>query len=100
MNVSGRKSGKFGTRNAPTLGVSVGRQNAKQFFDPKWAVVFIELDGTTVPVNITDTFWTGFPELRSSAIGEWMRKHRLAPWHKGNPPTMSLILSAPVQKSL
>ena len=66
MNVSGRKSGKFGTRNAPTLGVSVGRQNAKQFFDPKWAVVFIELDGTTVPVNITDTFWTSFPELRSS----------------------------------
>ncbi len=90
MEVSGWKNGKFSARRAVALGVSVGRENVKRFFDKKWNIVLVELDGTTIPVKLTSTFWNKCPELRSSAIGDWMRRKGLVPWPKGKPPKMLL----------
>lgn len=93
MVVSGWKSGEFLTRRAVALGVRVGRENVERFFDKDWKVVLIKVDSETIPVNITKAFWNTYPELRSPAIGEWMRKKGLVPWPEGRPPEMQLIPS-------
>ena len=90
MLVSGWKSGKFATRQAVAIGVRVGRENVQRFFDKDWDVVLIEIEGDTIPVKITKTFWTTCPELRSPAIRAWMKKKDLVPWPEGKPPEMSL----------
>ena len=38
-----------------------------------WDAVLIELDEITVSVTLSKTFWTSCPELRSPAIGAWMK---------------------------
>jgi hypothetical protein len=88
--VSGWKSGKFDGRRAVALGVRVGREFANQFFDKRWDAVLVELDDKIVSVRLTKTFWTTCPELRSPAIGAWMKKQGLAPWPKGRPPELRL----------
>jgi len=88
--VSGWKSGKFVARRAVALGVRVGRENVERFFDKDWDVVLIEVESETISVKITRTFWTSCPELRSPAIGTWMRKKGLVPWAKCRPPEMRL----------
>jgi hypothetical protein len=88
--VSGWKSGTFLLRRPVALGIRVGRKNAAQFFEKDWGGVFIEMDGLTIPIRITRTFWSSCPELRNSAIGAWMKKRGLAPWMKGKPPQMRL----------
>jgi hypothetical protein len=90
MFVSGWKSGKFGAGRRPVLGLRIGRKNAKEFFEKDWNLVFIEIDSGTIPVKVTNTFWTTCPELRSPDIGRWMRKHGLVPWPEGRPPKMLL----------
>lgn len=90
MLVSGWKSGRFGPRRSVALGVRVGREFANQFFDKEWDSVLIEMDEVTVPVKVTKTFWTSCPELRSPAIGAWMKKRGVVPWAKGKPPEMRL----------
>jgi len=88
--VSGWKSGKFVAGRAVALGVRVGRENAERSFDKNWSVILIEIESDTIPVKITKTFWTTCPELRSPAIGAWMRKNGLVPWPEGRPPEMQL----------
>lgn len=90
VEVSGWKNGKFSAGRSVSLGVSVGRVNVQQFFDKKWGAILIKLGETTVQVKLTRRFWTTCPELRSSAIGDWMRRNGLVPWLKGKPPKMSL----------
>jgi hypothetical protein len=88
--VSGWKSGKFVPRRSVALGIRVGLENVERFFDKDWDVVLIKTESVTIPVKITRTFWTTCPELRSPAIGIWMRKKGLPPWPKGRPPEMRL----------
>lgn len=77
---------------AATYGVRVGRANAESYFDKTWAFVEVELDGEIHRVKLSDAFWRKCPELRSAAIGRWLQKHRLAPWPKGRPPNLDLVL--------
>lgn len=90
MLVSGWKSGNCLPRGSVALGIRVGRKNAAHFFDKEWDGVLIEMDGVTIPVRITKTFWSSCPELRNSGIGAWMKKRCLVPWKKGQPPEMRL----------
>ena len=90
MLVTGWKSGKFAARRAVTIGLKVGRKNVERFFDKDWDFVLVEIESETIPAKITGTFWTTCPELRSPAIGTWMRKKSLVPWPKGRPPEMRL----------
>lgn len=91
MLVSGWKSGKFVPRQPVALGLRIGPRNVEHFFDKAWGVVLVEIGGETIPVKLRKTFWTTCPELRSPAIGAWMRKKGLVPWLKGRPPEMRLI---------
>jgi len=88
--VSGWKSGEFVPRRPVALGIRVGRANVERFFDEDWDVAVIEIENEAIPVKITKTFWTTCPELRSPAIGTWLRKKGLVPWPKGRPPEMRL----------
>lgn len=90
MKVSGWKNGRFRKGSSIHLGIRVGRENARRFFDPKWTSVLVELDGASVAVNITSGFWKQCPELRSPAIGDWMADRGLVPWNAGNPPKLLL----------
>ena len=90
MLVSGWKSGTFLLRRPVALGIRVGRKNAAEFFQKEWGGVLIQMDDHTIPVRITKTFWSSCPELRSSAIGAWMKRRGLVPWKKGQPPEMRL----------
>jgi hypothetical protein len=88
--VSGWKNGNFLLRRPVALGLRVRRKHAAQFFAKEWDSILIEMDGATVPVAITKTLWSSCPELRSSAIGAWLKKRGLVPWKKGKPPQMQL----------
>jgi hypothetical protein len=88
--VTGWKKGHFLLRRFVALSLRVRRKHAAQFFAKEWDSILIEMDGATVPVAITKTFWSSCPELRSSAIGAWMKKRGLVPWIKGKPPPMRL----------
>jgi hypothetical protein len=88
--VTGWKSGKFDGRRAIAFGVRVGRKNVERFFDKDWDVVLVKIESNTVPVKVTGTFWTTCPELRSPAIGAWMKKNGLAPWPESRPPEVRL----------
>jgi len=90
MLVSGWKSGPFDRRQRDVLGIRVGREFARRFFEKDWQFVLVEVEGETIPIKITKTFWTTCPELRSPTIGSWMRKKGLAPWPEGKPPEMRL----------
>lgn len=50
--------------------------------------VEIELPGheKRLRCNITRTFWTTCPELRSAEIGHWMAARGDKPWRRGCPP--------------
>ena len=89
--VSGWKRGELLVHRAVALGVRVGRENAERFFDKDWDVVLIKMESETIPVRITKAFWTTLPELRSPAIGTWMRKKGLVPWPEVRLPEMRLI---------
>lgn len=88
MVVSDWKSREFVPRRPVALGIRVGRPNVERFFDKHWDVAVIEIENEAIPVKITGTFWTTCPELRSPAIGTWLRKKGLVPWPKGRPPEM------------
>jgi hypothetical protein len=88
--VSGWRSGTFVACRAIALGVRVGRENVERFFDKGWNVVLVQIDSDTIAVKIRGTLWRTCPELRSPAIGAWMKKKGLVPWLKGRPPEMRL----------
>ena len=90
IEVSGWKNGKFDNRKPVAIGISVGRKNAERFFDKRWDVVVIQMDGITIPVRITNGFRSKCPELRHPAIADWMKRKGLVPWARGNPPKMFL----------
>lgn len=67
-------------------GLRVPPQDRDRFFRRDWRTVTITLpDGRVITPNLTRTFWTTCPEIRSAAIG------RLAPsWPVGNPPRFTM----------
>lgn len=73
-----------------TYGVRVGRTNVDSYFQKTWAFIEVELDGEVHRVKLPDSFWRKCPELKSAAIGRWLRRHELAPWPKGDPPKLKL----------
>jgi hypothetical protein len=74
-----------------TFGLRIGKANVHQYFQRNWASIVVIIDGQTRVFNLSKTFWTNCPEIRSKAIGDWLRKHGLDCWPKGNPPRVKLI---------
>lgn len=74
-------------------GLRVAREDRARFFRRAWRTVTVALpNGRGVAaVNLTSTFWTTCPELRSASIGAWLRQNRMDTWPSGQPPTFTLL---------
>lgn len=50
--------------------------------------LILELPGVDAPLRVclSPSFWRNCPEVRSAAIGRWMRSRGDAPWESGRPP--------------
>lgn len=82
------------SRNGRDYGFRISHPDRDEFFKKEWTVIVLEFEGepalVEVPVD-AQSFWseTG-KELTSPAVGRWLRHNGLAPWPKGNPPTIVL----------
>ena len=74
-----------------SYGISIGRKNRDQFFDPTWDAIEVEIEGRVHLIPITLGFWEDCPEVRSPAFRSWFHKRGVVPWPKGQPPRMELI---------
>jgi hypothetical protein len=72
-------------------GLRISARDRDTYFDPYWLSVTLKIDGRTISVDITPSFWKRCTELRSAAIGKYMLRKGLAPWPKGQPPVFDLV---------
>jgi hypothetical protein len=72
-------------------GIRVSPDDRDSYFSCGWDCVVVDL-GTSgrASVPLSGSFWARCTELRSADIGRWLVGERLAPWPKGNPPSLSL----------
>lgn len=73
-------------------GLRVREEEVSLFFRPEWTEVSLLLPDETEPivVNLTASFWTGAPELRSVRLKVFFERHDLIPWEKNRPPHFEL----------
>lgn len=72
-------------------GLRISKEDRDRHFNPACTLVIFNLGGEEdVEVRLSKSFWRSCTELRSSAIGRWLRRNGLAPWPKGNPPTFAM----------
>ncbi len=74
------------------FGLRVPGDEISLYFRPEWAEVSLQLPGEANPVriNLSESFWTTAPELRSSRIRGFFERHGLIPWTKHRPPHFQL----------
>jgi len=87
FEVTGWKGGRSGS----TLGLRFGRENAREYVNPSWPAIQVALDGVFHVFPITSAFWRDCPEVRGAPITEWLTRHQLAPWLRGQPPRLSTV---------
>ena len=91
MIVSGWNNGSPDNRTGAGYGIRLSKEDRDRYFRREWSSVEIELEnGEVVEVRLSNSFWKGCVELRSSKIGRWMLEKGYAPWSKGNPPKFKL----------
>lgn len=72
-------------------GLKVSKTDRDQFFDHGWRNVIFDLEGEAQAVApVSESFWRSCTELRSAAIGRWLRGNGLAPWPEGRPPILEV----------
>lgn len=72
-------------------GVRLSGADRDRYFNRDWSSIRLEVPGqgdTQVPLSVS--FWTRCSELRSAAVGRWLRASELAPWPNGHPPVLVL----------
>jgi hypothetical protein len=72
------------------FGIRVGKENAALFFPRDVRTIFVEIEGCLRVFRLSETFWTTCPEFRGAMIGDWLKRHKLAPWPRGKPPRVEL----------
>lgn len=61
-------------------GIRLSKEGRNRHFRLEWSSVEIELEnGEVVEVKLSNSFWRGCVELRSSKIGRWMLEKGYAP---------------------
>lgn len=81
------------SRNGKGYGFRVSPEDRDVFFKKEWASILLEMDGEPQPeeVKLDEAFWSEEGcELMSQALGRWLRRNGLAPWVRGNPPSVVL----------
>lgn len=79
------------SNGSSTYGFRVGNRNAHRYFNTNWKEILVMMDDEVHNFKLTKSFWSTCPEFRGKAIERWLRKHKLIPWPKGNPPRLKLI---------
>lgn len=76
-----------------SYGLRILEANVSLYFRPEWKTVSVYLPDAADPVvmPLTDSFWEGSPELRSSGIKAFFVRNGLAPWEKQQPPNFELV---------
>ena len=75
--------------DAAGYGIKFTEADRDRYFAKEWDDVMLELDGgNTTAVALSPSFWRSCSELRSAEIGRWLLDRRVAPWLRGNPPSM------------
>ncbi len=93
FTVSGWSNGFSNNVTGSGYGIKIPKNYRDQYFNKNWESVDIEFDDRPwITVNVSESFWRKCTELRSSAIGKWMLDEGLAPWPKGKPPKLKLIV--------
>ena len=70
-------------------GIKLSPEDRDRFFMREWETVQLEVPGQGITsVALSDSFWRRCSELRSAALGRWLRESGMAPWPKGHPPTL------------
>ncbi|MCU0304466.1 MAG: hypothetical protein MUC56_10455 [Thermoanaerobaculales bacterium] len=75
-----------------TYGVRVSEGEVSLWFRPEWSEVRLHLPDrrSVVEVPLTESFWHGSPELRSTHIRDFLLRHGLVDWPKNRPPRFEL----------
>lgn len=74
-------------------GLKISIADRKKYFERSWGhVQLVFPSGEKAEANINKkSFWNDTcRELISADIGRWLIAEKLAPWHKGKPPHVSL----------
>lgn len=72
-------------------GVKLSAGDRDRWFQKDWAAIRIQVPGEgTTEVPLSESFWRRCSELRSAAIGRWLRGSGMAPWPKGEPPALTI----------
>ena len=70
-------------------GLRIGKGDRDRYFAHAWDRVDVAFDdGNRTTVAISRSFWGNCSELRSAEIGRWLLRETLAPWPRGNPPSV------------
>ncbi len=81
-----------------TYGIRVGKPNRDEYFDPKWKAIEVEIEGSFHRFELTNGFWRQCPEFRDRGnpiIREWLQRHQLLKWPRGQPPKLQLFPLGP-----
>ena len=77
-----------------SYGVRIAMCDREQFFKKEWKSVVLELEGSTVQVEVNvgkSSFWRpGCGELISREIRIWLKENGLDSWPRRNPPKLLL----------
>jgi hypothetical protein len=72
-------------------GLRISEKDRDSLFDRSWREVVFDLGGEAeATARLSESFWRSCSELRSAEIGRWLRRHNLAPWPHGRPPTFTV----------
>lgn len=70
-------------------GLKLTADDRDRYFNMEWTSIELEVPGQGTPtVTLSESFWRRCSELRSAAIGRWLREIGSAPWPKGQPPAL------------
>lgn len=70
-------------------GIKLSPEDRDRVFMREWTTVQLEVPGQgTTHVTLSDSFWHRCSELRSAAVGRWLRANGMAPWPQGQPPNL------------
>ncbi len=80
-------------------GLKISAKNRDAFLQREWRTVNLHLAGRSEPIEVNidkRSFWNDTcRELINKEIGIWFEEYGLAPWPKGRPPKLKLVLKAP-----
>ncbi|OLP43415.1 hypothetical protein BJF95_21315 [Rhizobium oryziradicis] len=79
-------------------GLIVSREDQASHFDRSIKEVLLLIPGfdEAVKINIDkQSFWGDCRKLIKKEIGVWLRNSGLAPWAKGSPPIVKLVVREP-----